>query len=687
MNKMPDEEKDLHIRKKFRKDELVSKKYDDMFEDFLKGDHEMKEEQNFDTKEEKPKKQKKSWVRPFAAVAACTLIITGANVYASTQGYDNIFFLIKDLGNKNKQVTATKDEILSDRDITISFTNIEIADELFIQVNRFVVKDGNASLFITVNQELASVRPTKFIVSSNEKILAEDIASDPRIYSYEIKLNNYKEDMKVLKLRVEGENASEIATLEIDLENKEIDLVASDSAEEVKKISEIDLKQKLGDYAIVLKPYATNKVLNDDDKFYLGIDLVSAADIELAKISTDGFVYYPKENINQALKEAIGEELGTTVQSDMFEYNKELDAYKFIAAGDMITSGLCLNVDDLKYENGSIEELDRFQATLEFTLNENATYTKYKVQSIETAKSEKIEVKDKTENTPLVSDDNKIPEHTHNYRIIKAEEVGDYHTTIDGTHTLRCTICGDEIQEPHHFGKWWTIYNGTAWTLWCEDCSQYIYTSDYDFVQSHLEYGMNPVEEETSSSPSTTYDPSTVDNYASTMDWTEYWAPGLKFKYPTDWYFSSTPRDVDQGEGMTINAEASGLAVGINKETNEILESYTTIEVYDQVIAYGATEEEAAENFANRYNLVDFGSSQTGVNGRVWHCYGIRNSQNDNSRYDIYFTSFSSLYSGNEPTSEWVVDIIRITADDYNGNYKVINIVNKIIGEAKTTSK
>ena len=198
---------------------------------------------------------------------------------------------------------------------------------------------------------------------------------------------------------------------------------------------------------------------------------------------------------------------------------------------------------------------------------------------------------------------------------------------------------------------------------------------------------MNPVEEETSSSPSTTYDPSTVDNYASTMDWTEYWAPGLKFKYPTDWYFFSTPRDVDQGEGMTINAEASGLAVGINKETNEILESYTTIEVYDQVIAYGATEEEAAENFANRYNLVDFGSSQTGVNGRVWHCYGIRNSQNDNSRYDIYFTSFSSLYSGNEPTSEWVVDIIRITADDYNGNYKVINIVNKIIGEAKTTSK
>ena len=444
--------------------------------------------------------------------------------------------------------------------------------------------------------------------------------------------------------------------------------------------------------------------------------------------------------LNAALKEAIGDELGTTIHSETFTYDKSIDGYKYIVEGDMSTSGLCLNIDDLKYEDeryvvkftyclpneqdyyeGTIESLDRYQVTLEFLLNENGTYTKYQLLNIGSVEPKKIENNKSDElnktntntisNTTIISNTNTSTntnkntntiantisstnttsntiantniEHQHDYRIIAAEETGEYHTTIYGTHTLRCTICGDEVQESHRFGKWYTINSGTAWTLWCEDCRQYVYTTDYDFVKNHLEYGMNSIINNTSTKPN--YDPSTVNNYASTMNWTEHWAPGLKFQYPTEWDLSTTPKNV--GNGLTVNADVNGWAIGKNPDTGEIIESSVLIEVYDQVIAFGNTPEEAYQNFADTYKFEEnTGCYYTNNNGDEWHEFWNYGYFYDDMAGDIYYVHASALWDGGEPSGRYVIDIVRIATDNKN-NFKVTNITNKIIGSLKTTSK
>lgn len=88
---------------------------------------------------------------------------------------------------------------------------------------------------------------------------------------------------------------------------------------------------------------------------------------------------------------------------------------------------------------------------------------------------------------------NEFEEHEHNYVVVQnsgTKGPDGAHTTLDGTHKVKCTICGEEKEEPHKFGKWFTIYNGTAWTLWCDDCKDYIYTTDYSVVENSG-YGMN----------------------------------------------------------------------------------------------------------------------------------------------------------------------------------------------------
>lgn len=720
MSNLSEEERDLYIRKKISQDNNVSKKYNDMFEDFLRGDHEMNEKTKSETKEER-KNIKRKWLKPFAAVAACTLVVTGANVYATTKGYDNIFFLIKDLRNKkDTTVVAEKNEILSDSDTTISYTKIEIADGLYIQINKFVVKDGKASLFVNIDQNKAKSIPDKFILTSNNIELANEQISENNQkvlgtndsfisqYSYEIKLNNnYKNEMKLLNLKIVDKNSNEISTIEINLEKREIDLIGENEVkEEVEKISEVELKEKIGNYVVMIHPL---NLTNEERMFFLGSNLLVSSNKEPTTTTENGYIYYSKNKLNSALNESIGKEIGTNINSEIFDYIRGIDGYQYMTAGDMSYSGLCLNIDDLKFEGGkyivkftycmpsstdylegTIEDLSRYQTTFEFSLNKNATYSKYKILNIETAVPKKIREQVVEDNKPSeVIDEN--PEHTHNYIIV--ENIGK-HTTLDGTHTLRCTICGEEKQEKHHFDKWYTINNGTAWTLWCEDgCKQYIYTIDYNEVQNSG-YGLreeidnntnteNQENLEVSNKPN--YDPSKVDNYASTMDWTEYWAPGIKFQYPTEWDFSDNPRDTENG--LMVNAEAKGWAIGKNPDTKEIIESYTIIEVYDQVIAYGDTIEEAYKQFALSYELEEkYGIYYTNNNGDEWHEFRVSGKNYDGIAGETYYVHLSGVSNGGNPSREYVVDIVRIATNNLN-NFKVTNITNRVIGNLKLTSK
>ncbi|MBR2290390.1 MAG: hypothetical protein IJ867_07435 [Clostridia bacterium] len=720
---MQDEEKDLFIRKKLREDELVSKKYDDVFENFLKGEHEMKKESRMEAKVEKQKVPKNRWVKSVAAVAACALIFTGANVYATTQGYDNIFFLIKDLGNKNKQVTATKDEILVDRDVTISYTNIEIAEGLSVQINKFTVKDGNASLFISVNQSGASMKPAKFIVTSDGTKLAENTALDQDQYSYEIRLSNYQEKMKVLELRIEDNSKAEIVTIQIDLENREIDLVAN---EEIKKISEIDLKEKLGNYAIALM----NNKEYDDYKFFLGSSLISKTE---EKVSDDGYLYYPKDKMNQALMEAIGEELGTNINSEIFEYNKNLEAYKYITTLDGIRNGLCLNIDDLKYENGKyvvtftyclpndldyeegvIESLEKYQTTLEFVLNENETYTKYRILNIENAVVK--ELGKPVNNQDASTNNNHQNTSNSNNSNIESKILGVWHavaayddkgelvslTSIFGSGvsisnklTIKengVAVYGIGIQGEYTSGTY-EIMDGRIYLTQGEthlidynpeaDILNEVYkgldkTYYIDLVRG--EY----VPSEVPTAPDLTKETNeTVDNYASTMSWSEYAASGLRFQYPTAWELTNlAPNAWDGGVNSGVmTTRIEGIARGINKDTNEIVDSEITIHIQEPDMVNGMTREEyvnskifgTVENVENltRYNTNDSGT---------WYCVSEEMEGGGYVKIESYF-NFDYTNDGT-----MICRYIEIQNTNPTPNWKVVNITNWFLGSIKLTS-
>ena len=150
-----DNEKDIFIKNKLQKDELISKKANDIFEKLNKGEFNMDEKvENVQVKNGNNNKNKKSskWKKILATAASLVIVIGVANVYATTQGYDNVFFMIKYLitGEKN---TEGKDNVLSDRDITISYEPINITKGLTITIKKLQIKDNQAKLFVLTDEK------------------------------------------------------------------------------------------------------------------------------------------------------------------------------------------------------------------------------------------------------------------------------------------------------------------------------------------------------------------------------------------------------------------------------------------------------------------------------------------------------------------------------------------------------
>jgi len=169
------DEKDLFIKQKLKEDQLISKKAEDVFNNFLKGD--FMEENNEKKEEKKVEKRKTPLMKRMLATAASLVIVFGmANVYASTQGYGNVFFMIKYLVTGEKTTISDKDEILSDRDISISYEAIKLTENIRMQIRNLQVKDNKAKLIIAVNEskEDSSVVPLNYkVYNSSNELLCE----------------------------------------------------------------------------------------------------------------------------------------------------------------------------------------------------------------------------------------------------------------------------------------------------------------------------------------------------------------------------------------------------------------------------------------------------------------------------------------------------------------------------------
>lgn len=405
-----DEEKDLYIKAKL-KDGHIPEKIDDLFNNSAKLVEDI----------EPAKKNKKQVIfQRISAIAACAIIaLGGGNIYATTQGYDNVFFMIKEWVAPLVDVQG-KDEILSDRDITISYKSIEIAKGIKLQINRLVIKDDEARLHLKVDQSETEldITPFTYIVrdQKGKEICNYTSTNKGLIYNEELKLEGLTKKAKKLELEIKPKDESTLVKLEINLENKEIQIIGNEN--ELEKISEEELKKYLGAFALlnyeddILNAATVDKdALENARKMLVARQLSKELDLD----------FYLHENTEKAINNVIDVTKANSLISSFSDIELEqdglmkLDNIYFIESTEngqkvyleMIEkqtsfgiNSLCIDVTDIMYSNGiytvtftysypttedinedRIEDLPLYEMTIGLTINEEQTYSKYRVSS------------------------------------------------------------------------------------------------------------------------------------------------------------------------------------------------------------------------------------------------------------------------------------------------------------------
>jgi len=245
-----DEEKDLLIKAKL-KDGYIPDKIDNLFNNSAQ----IFENEMGKSMEENKHKPKKNQIilKRIVGIAACAVIaLGGGQIYATTQGYNNIFFMIKEWIAPSQEVQG-KEEILSDRDITISYEPIQITKNIRIVISKMQIKDNETKIILSVNRNDVDEKdglPLSFkIHNSDKELLCEQTSNELNNsasyrYQEELILNNYSKEDKVLDLEIYRTNNELISIISIDLENKEINVLGQE--EHIEKLSEIELKEFLG---------------------------------------------------------------------------------------------------------------------------------------------------------------------------------------------------------------------------------------------------------------------------------------------------------------------------------------------------------------------------------------------------------------------------------------------------------
>lgn len=279
-----DNEKDLFIKEKLQEDKLISKKAEDLFnkfgdKDFFSGDtYEKLENPRTSNVDNINKANRFLKLKRFLATAASFFIVTGAaNVYATSKGYQNIFFMIKYLITGDEQVVTKRDDILLDKDLTISFEQINLAKGLSVSVRKIQIVDNKAKLFIYTykNEALDKTSgPLKFkVYNSKNMLLCEknsDLDKQGLGYIYdELILEGFGNDDTVLNLEIYKSNSKKIVTLIIDINERKVEVLGEKEA--LQKISEIELKKFLGEvanYSKTIDIKGTGECINISDISY-----------------------------------------------------------------------------------------------------------------------------------------------------------------------------------------------------------------------------------------------------------------------------------------------------------------------------------------------------------------------------------------------------------------------------------
>lgn len=244
-----DEQRDQKLKEFFRKDEIVSNNASKVFDNFINEinkQEKIEEKSSIQNAEEKI--NAKIYIfRKILTVAACLMVVfIGSNVYATHLGYENIFFMIKEL-YEGKEI-SDENEIFSDRDIIISYQSFYITDGIEMQINELQVKKNKAKLYLFVKEDEENIlTPFKYKVYNENEELMCDEESGKKVgslqYSEMLELDNYIENMSKLKLEVYSKQNILLKTITVNLDEKVLE--AKSEANEIKQISQIELNEFL----------------------------------------------------------------------------------------------------------------------------------------------------------------------------------------------------------------------------------------------------------------------------------------------------------------------------------------------------------------------------------------------------------------------------------------------------------
>lgn len=416
-----------------------------------------------------PKNTKK---KVLIVISVLVVLFLGVNVFASTQGYNNIFFMIRNLFTNDEVIE--KDEILSDRDITISYEYISIAEGLKIQINNLKIKNGEAELTTILKQNrMSAYDPSNFVVyditgdknievgskhrekPESEKLPEGTVWIDSH-EEYEddeiIKLSGIGNETNKLKLEIKEANEEIIAVIEINLLERTIDVISS-KATSLQQLSETELKSVLAQFAVlnVYKDTLTEdaevaKEIQNYWKVYVAHELINEY---VGKTTgnydtfSDGFAV---ELTNFVIKEYLGENNTNALkipENSFCYYNAENDGYKY-RDGDGFVKALCIEIEDLTFKNGvytatfiycyqsdaktidiydNIKNLAMYRTTMKFKLNEEYVYSKYCLVDADEIESEMIrQAINEVDNIPTVDTENENNEENSDNTIEEEKE-------------------------------------------------------------------------------------------------------------------------------------------------------------------------------------------------------------------------------------------------------------------------
>lgn len=365
-------------------------------------------------KKENEKNKQRMKTNIIIIIAVLAIIFIATQVFAATNGYGNIFFMIKSIFS-NEEIKG-QENLLSDRDITISYTSIEVVDGLKIQIQRVTLEESKATVYVFV-EDSQNNAPLRYRVYDESNNLIADVTgkNEEFYYTDEVVINKKVDENAKLRVEIYGNSGALLSNITVDLANKEL-LV---NGEQVKRLSEIELKKYLGVFALLsenLAKYSDNTMSVDIDTaintaIYLNYEILNKTENSQRSLIDNiikSYLWEEKDIINEL------QHLSGVDQDNAYKYNNSEFSYYYDVDNDTyecfypvwpFEPQVCLEISNISYNNGiytvkfvyclkpqdltSLEDIEHYKATIQLKYNKDAEYSKYKIVSI--TKGEKID--------------------------------------------------------------------------------------------------------------------------------------------------------------------------------------------------------------------------------------------------------------------------------------------------------